>query len=143
MRIILTILFLAATILAQKPQLHQLDKARNDLRPFLDALAKVESNHDDSAVGDNGKAIGRYQIWQVYWSDAIEYVPAIKGQYNDVKSKDYAERIIVAYLIRYARAAVKAKDWETLARIHNGGPKGATKRATLKYWKKIEKALAN
>lgn len=142
MRIILSILFFVLPILAQKPQLHQLDAARNELRPFLDALAKVESNHNDDAIGDKGKAIGRYQIWQVYWSDAIEYVPAIKGEYNDVKSKDYAERIIVAYLIRYARAAVKAKDWETLARIHNGGPKGARKNATIKYWEKVERALA-
>lgn len=124
------------------PSVVLLDHYRKTLRPFLDALAEVESNHKDNAVGDDGKAIGRYQVWKVYWSDAIEYAPQIRGEYSDCKNKKYAERIVVAYLLRYAKDAVKVRDYQTLARIHNGGPKGATKRATLKYWQKVEKALA-
>lgn len=142
MRILPTLALLLSTLAAQRPTLEQIDAHREALRPFLDAVAKVESNHKDDAIGDDGKAIGRFQIWQVYWSDAVEHVPAIKGSYADVKRKDYAERIVVAYLLRYAKAAVKDKDFETLARVHNGGPKGAAKRATLKYWQKVEKALA-
>lgn len=126
----------------QDPSMADLDAARDALRPFLDALATVESNGKDDAVGDGGKALGRYQVWQVYWSDAIEHCPEIGGRYKDVTNKVYAERIVVAYLMRYAPKAVAAADYETLARIHNGGPKGHKAKGTLKYWKKVERALA-
>ena len=144
MRTLLSIFLLSLSLIAQAkgPSLEVLDGHRTALRPFLDAIAKVESNHDDSAIGDAGKAIGRYQIWEAYWSDALVKAPSIGGEYEDCKGKVYAERVLVAYMLRYAAQAVKDKNYETLARIHNGGPKGATKRATLKYWEKVEKALA-
>ena len=124
------------------PSLLSIDSYRRSLRPFLDALATVESNNDDSATGDDGKAIGRYQIWSIYWDDAKAFAPTIKGEYSDCRNKEYAERVVVAYLLRYAENAVKVRDYQTLARIHNGGPKGARKSATLKYWLKVEKILA-
>ena len=129
-------------LLLNGPSVSDVDAARDALRPFLNALAIVESNGKDDAVGDNGKALGRYQVWQVYWADAIEHCPEIGGRYKDVANKDYAERIVVAYLLRYAPKAVSAKDWETLARVHNGGPRGHKSKATLKYWRKVERALA-
>jgi len=107
---------------------------------FFYALAQVESNHNDDAVGDGGNAIGRYQVWRVYWIDATEF-SGIGGKYEDVKGKAYAERIIEAYMQRYAREAWAAKDWETLARIHNGGPRGHKKKATEKYWQKVKAVL--
>ena len=107
---------------------------------FFYALAQVESNHNDDAVGDGGNAIGRYQVWRVYWIDATEF-SGIGGKYEDVKDKAYAERIIEAYMQRYARKAWAAKDWETVARIHNGGPRGHKKKATEKYWQKVKEVL--
>ena len=107
---------------------------------FFYALAQVESNHNDDAVGDGGNAIGRYQVWRVYWIDATEF-SGIGGKYEDVKDKAYAERIIEAYMQRYARKAWAAKDWETVARIHNGGPRGHKKKATEKYWQKVKAVL--
>ena len=118
-----------------------LDRTREDLRPLLNALAVVESNNNDMAVGDNGRALGRYQIWEVYWQDAVSYAPALKGTYQDVKSQEYAERVMVAYLLRYAKGAVESHDYERLARIHNGGPKGDQKKATLKYWDRVNQNL--
>lgn len=116
-----------------------LDDLRYIYRDFLDALSYVESNHNDKAVGDNGNALGRYQIWKTYWKDAIEFAPVIGGTYKDVHCKVYAERIVIAYLIRY-----KAKhNWElkNMARIHNGGPNGNNIKATEKYWDKVRKVL--
>lgn len=118
-----------------------IDYHRNVLRTFLDAIAKVESNNNDAAIGDAGKAIGRYQIWQIYWQDAVEYSPSIGGQYSDCTNKDYAERVMVSYLLRYAKTAVENRDYEKLARIHNGGPRGHKKNATLAYWNKVNKIL--
>lgn len=129
--------------LIQGPTLAEVDAARDALRPFLDALAVVESNGKDSAVGDNGNALGRYQIWEIYWHDAVEYCPELGGRYKDVTSKEYAERVVVAYLMRYGRKFIADNDLQSLARIHNGGPKGYKAKATLKYWKKVERALAS
>ena len=80
---------------------------------------------------------------EIYHADAVQHVRAIGGQYSDCKGKAYAERIVMAYLHRYGKQALKDKDYEKLARIHNGGPRGHTKSATVKYWRKVEKALAS
>ena len=136
------LLLLASTLCAQTISLRELDIARAKLRPFLDAVAQVESASCDTVVGDGGKAIGRMQIWEIYWKDAMAKCPKIGGSYQDCKTKVYAERVVVAYLLRYAKSAVESKDWQTLARVHNGGPKGATKAATRKYWVKVRRELA-
>ena len=132
---------LSIFLLVGGPSLASLDAKREEMRPLLNALAVVESNNNDMAVGDNGRAIGRFQIWEIYWHDAVAFAPCIKGEYKDVTDKDYAERIITAYLLRYAKESVESKDFERLARIHNGGPKGYKKKATLKYWNRVEKEL--
>jgi len=105
---------------------------------LLDAMYAVESNRGKSLLGDGGKAIGQYQIWREYWQDAVDFDPSIGGSYKDCMDKAYSEKIIRAYWKRYAP---KGATLEQLARIHNGGPKGHTRTATLKYWKKIVKAM--
>ena len=105
---------------------------------LLDAMYTVESNRGKNLVGDGGKAIGPYQIWESYWRDAVEFDLTIGGKYEDCMNKAYSEKIIRAYWERYAP---KGATLEQLARIHNGGPKGHTRNATLKYWKKIVKAM--
>ena len=108
--------------------------------PLLDAICQVESNCDSTAVGDNGNAIGAYQIWYAYWYDAVEYDPSIGGKYEDCYNKDYSEKIINAYWKRYAnekRLGRKVTD-EDRARIHNGGPNGYKKEATVGYWDNVK-----
>jgi len=109
---------------------------------FLDAIQQVESGSfkdPNNAVGDNGKALGAYQIWYDYWADAVEHRPELKARgYKAVKDPAYAREIIKAYMARYAP---KNATWEDLARIHNGGPKGYKKAATKAYWAKVRKEL--
>jgi hypothetical protein len=110
---------------------------------LLDALIQVESSGRDDAVGDGGKAIGCLQIWQPYWYDATEF-SGIGGSYKDCYNRAYAKRIVDAYMKRYAREAWTSTtkfNAEKCARIHNGGPKGHLKKATEKYWKKVDKLL--
>jgi hypothetical protein len=109
-----------------------------DTRPLLDAMYVVESTSGKNLVGDGGRAIGPYQIWREYWQDAVEHDPSIGGSYRDCMDKAYSERIIRAYWARYAP---KGATVEQLARIHNGGPKGHRLSGTLKYWRKIVKAM--
>jgi hypothetical protein len=114
-----------------------------DTRRILDALRQVEtggSRDPDRAVGDDGRALGAYQIHRVYWLDAVEHEPSLKARgYEAVTDRAYAERVVLAYLSRYAM------DWSinTVARIHNGGPAGATKRrkATDGYAVKARRAF--
>jgi len=110
-----------------------------DTRPLLDAMYAVESNRGKITVGDGGRAIGPYQIWREYWQDAVEHDKSIGGKYEDCMNKAYSERIIRAYWARYAP---KGATIEQLARIHNGGPKGHLRSATVKYWNKINKELS-
>ena len=110
---------------------------------LINALIQVESNGKDDAVGDNGNAIGCLQIWKIYHIDATER-SNIGGVYTDCFQRDYAVLVFDAYMRRYARSAWTDPlkfDAEKVARIHNGGPKGYRKKATVKYWKKVQKVL--
>ena len=115
------------------------DKELNDV---LAAIRVVESNNNPNAVGDNGNAIGIYQIWKSYWKDATER-SGIDGKYLDCYNVDYADRIVRAYMKRYAteRRLGRKVTQEDIARIHNGGPNGYKKESTEKYWSKVKKIL--
>ena len=105
---------------------------------LLDAIRQVESGGNDRAVGDSGRAIGPYQIWKSYWIDAVEYDPSLRADgYESCYDPEYARRVVIACMSRYGQGKT-AKD---LARIHNGGPRGYKKSATLAYWSKVESAL--
>ena len=106
---------------------------------LLDAIRFVESGDRVNVPdGDNGRAIGPYQIWKSYWQDACEYDPSLKTRgYEACREEAYARRVVIAYMSRYGRG----KSAEELARIHNGGPKGHRKSATVEYWAKVEKRL--
>ena len=120
-----------------------LTNADNTHTRLLDAICTVESNCDDDAVGDNGNAIGAYQIWHSYWKDATDFDKSIGGSYQDCKNSEYSRKIVLAYWSRYAiinRVGEEVTD-EDRARIHNGGPNGFKKNSTIRYWDKIKNEL--
>jgi hypothetical protein len=109
-------------------------------RALFDSIRQVESGgarDPGSLLGDSGASLGPYQIQRAAWADALEYDPSIGGTYQDCRNQAYAERVMVAYWSRYA------PNWkpETLARIHNGGPAGHRRKATLGYWLKVQRRL--
>lgn len=137
---ITTILFLAVSALSSFAADRKIDA---DTRKFLDAIRRVETgglpNAGKGAVGDKGASIGPYQIQRAYHADARMK----SGKYEDCSaSHSYSEQTMLAYFARYAPKALESKDWQTLARVHNGGPKGHTKKATLGYWAKVQKEMA-
>lgn len=124
----------------------------------LEAIRLVETggepNEGLGAVGDGGKAIGPFQIWLPYFVDATERtyenIPTANIAYEDCATSRWAaETIVLAYMYRYARpefqrleaGTATLADVEKIARIHNGGPKGHTKAATLAYWTKVQEML--
>jgi len=104
---------------------------------FFKALHQVETGGRLGAIrGDSGKALGPLQIHKSYHQDA-----RVPGEYIQVADYEYAVRVVSAYLRRYARAAWESGDVVTLARVHNGGPKGHTKPATERYAAKVLAAM--
>jgi hypothetical protein len=96
---------------------------------FWRAIHLVETSaRTGPIIGDNGKALGPLQIHRAYHADS-----RVAGDYSRVADLDYSKRVATAYLKRYAPAAWKAGDVETLARVHNGGPRGHLKPATKGY----------
>lgn len=106
---------------------------------FFAAIAQVESGGDDNAIGDDGWSRGRYQIREAYWLDS-----GTRWEYPiDAKSPTICRDVMYRYWCRYCPVAVFSTppDWETMARVHNGGPRGAEKTATIEYWRKVEAVL--
>ena len=100
---------------------------------FFRALHVVETGGKRGAIlGDGGRALGPLQIHRAYHADA-----RIGGDYSRCADLDYSRRVVSAYLQRYAPQAWASGDVETLARIHNGGPRGDRKPATVNYGKKV------
>ena len=109
---------------------------------ILEAIRQVESGgRDNPPDGDDGRAIGPYQIHFVYWLDARGGDPDLGGTYEDCRNRAYAERVILAYMRRYAADALSHGYAETIARVHNGGPTGPQKDATLGYWQRVQRYL--
>jgi hypothetical protein len=120
------------------------DTPAMDYRALLDALRAVETGGEPNggvgAIGDNGNARGPYQIWRIYWMDAVEHDRILASrEYMDVLTDiEYSERVILAYWDRWSRGN---NSYEYLARLHNGGPRGPYRDATLPYWSKVKAEL--
>ena len=104
---------------------------------FWRALHIVEtSGRTGPIIGDQGRALGPLQIHRAYHADS-----RVAGDYSRVADLDYSKRVATAYLKRHAPEAWAKGDVETLARVHNGGPRGHLKPATKGYGVRV-KALS-
>lgn len=109
---------------------------------FVKAIHQVESSgRTGKVIGDGGKALGPLQIHKAYFKDAVSYDKSLKNDYSKVTDLGFAKKVMSAYLNKYAPDAVRNDDYETLARIHNGGPMGHRNPDTVDYWKKVKKNL--
>ena len=106
--------------------------APNDIERLLDTIAHIESHCDPNAVGDGGRALGAYQIHHAYWEDGTTIL-GVDWPHRDAADPKKARRVVKAYLLHYG----KGKSLLDMARIHNGGPRGCTKKTTLRYAQKI------
>ena len=116
---------------------------------LLNAIKGVESSGNSSAIGDNGKAVGAYQLHKIYVRD-VNNILKNKGskicftyadRYNMHKSRYMTCIYLLHYGKVYERKTGKVATAEVLSRIHNGGPDGWKKKSTLKYWYKVKKRL--
>ena len=99
-------------------------------------MVEVGSAYQDcNKRGLNGE-LGPLQITKAYWKDS-----GVPGRWEDCRSWEYSVKVLCSYLRRYAKEALQKNDFETLARIHNGGPRGAQKPQTASYWEKVQRYL--
>ena len=114
---------------------------------LLDAIEWVESKGDANAIGDGGRAVGAYQLHKIYVDD-VNRINVFGPQYvyGDRLSKSKSREMVRTYLFWYIRFTCrlikspecKIREFEYMARIHNGGPRGHLKDSTKQYWEKIK-----
>lgn len=108
------------------------------LTPLFTALAQVESNN-----GQTSKNV--YQITRQYVDDVNRISDNEAFLYEDRNDRGKSERMMEIYWLYYARRYLdqtgRTPTWETLARIHNGGPDGWKKYGTKKYWRRVKNFL--
>ena len=110
-----------------------------EIRPLFGAIRAVETAGmatPDQAVGDGGRSIGPYQISYAYWADS-----GVLGKWTWCRDRAYSEAVISAYWKRHCPDSLRRRDFQVLARVHNGGPNGNTKIATLMYWQRVRQVL--
>jgi len=115
-----------------------------NIETLLDVLQDVESNNNPTAIGDNGNAYGILQIWKTVIADVnriynTSYVH--KDAFDPQKARDIARKYLGYYGKVYSNNEKQNPDYETLARIWNGGPRGYQKSSTDNYWGKVKSRL--
>lgn len=117
-----------------------------DLDKLADAIAQVESNNDNNKIGDNGKAVGAFQIWQVTVDD-VNRIAGTQYKYHERTDPKKSREMFKIYIKHYLELRSKRNNlpitYETAARIWNGGPSGNRKPITKKYAEKVLKELNN
>ena len=108
------------------------------LTPLFTALAQVESNN-----GQTSKNV--YQITRQYVDDVNRISDNEAFLYEDRNDRSKSERMMEIYWLYYTQRYIdqtgRTPTWETLARIHNGGPDGWKKYCTKKYWRRVKNFL--
>jgi len=134
--ITLTMLVLATTTTAIGKDLPY------DSAKLIPALIQVESRGNDSAIGDNGNALGCLQIWKVVIDD-VNRVYGLHYVHADAYDRVKAQRICKLYLQHYCNVARLGRDptMEDACRIWNGGPNGYKKSSTIGYWVRVQRII--
>lgn len=109
-----------------------------NLAPLFDAIAKVESDY--GMVSNNV-----YQLSDTFIMDVNDICGKQVFLYTDKYDRERSEQMMVIYWShygqRYKNKTGNEPTYETLARIHNGGPNGAQMYATKRYWRKVKAEL--
>lgn len=162
-------------VLHSGPWTHRFDETF--LTPQQEALAKAIAMHEQGVNtpadltpekankrGDNGNAVGPFQMWAPAFQDALAYSPEMAPGLDaypyhlevhcwDIYQPEpdqwmhtyfWWENNLGAwysYAMKYGYNDMMHMDAaaaERIARKHNGGPKGDDKDATKKYWKLVK-----
>lgn len=112
-------------------------------RIFVDSIIHVESKGRDHVVARDGSA-GPLQIKAVLVKD-VNRILARRGDTLRFKMGDRfdREKAIQMFWIYQSFYGSEGDSFETMARRWNGGPNGHKKKATVKYWKKVNRQFTS
>ena len=111
------------------------------LTAIFTAIVAIESGGNVNAVGDNGKAVGPAQIWEITVRDCNLILGKPVFKVGDRISLTKSAQMFQIYTEHYGkRYGVPVTD-EVRAKVWNGGPNGPKKPATQKYWNKVKAKL--
>ena len=131
MKLLLILVFLVTASLGAGSDI------KDSIDTLIDALCVVESNNKADAIGDGGLAVGILQIHPIMIKDANRILRKEVYTLGDRKDPVKSRKICRVFLLHYC----KGRSLEYMARCWNGGPKGYRKKATLKYWAKVQSKL--
>jgi len=111
----------------------------------LKCICQIESgcNPRQGCGMDVGSlSCGPYQIKKGYWEDCNSLGNGYQQCTTDMTC---SENCVMRYMNRYAtsKRLGRTPTCQDYARIHNGGPKGYTKSATVGYWNKVSRCCAS
>ena len=111
------------------------DRYPPSLDALLEAIIAYESRNETILVGDGGDSRGPAHIQRDYWTDTGRRVEDWR---EGVMDREKSKQCMVDYFRRYEPEALARGDFETLARLHNSGPRWRQKlAATDGYWAKV------
>jgi hypothetical protein len=116
------------------------------LEILIDAMIIVESQGNDSAIGDkhlgSNYAVGALQIRPIMVKE-VNRILKLKGDEHRFQLKDrYNREKSIRMFMIWKEFHHSDSDYEEIARSWNGGPNGPKKSRTYNYWKKVENQLA-
>ena len=114
------------------------DTSVADINPLIEAIIYIESRGNDSAIGDNGLAVGCLQIHPICIREANRIIGFDSFCLNDRYNRQQSINVFKTIKKRYSN-----KSNEAIARNWNGGPLGYKKKSTIKYWNKVQTRLQN
>ena len=120
---------------------------------FLDAVAMVESSGKTNAIGDNGKALGMFQLHRDAWEDAAKIDPSLGDYKTGALNRETSRRAARVYFNILSARLIRANAANSPANLYaayNVGFAGFSKRgfslskcpvSTQKAVKKLEAML--
>ncbi|KKN07452.1 hypothetical protein LCGC14_1066780 [marine sediment metagenome] len=105
------------------------------LDDLLDAIRVVETGGEfdpDNTYGDRGRALGAFQIHEIYVDDANRILGWDKFSYEDRRDRAKSREMTAIVIQHYGKG-----DIETMARAHKC-PTARYKESTKQYWEKVK-----
>ena len=104
-------------------------------------IGTIESGLDPNAIGDNGKAYGQYQLWEIYIED-VNRTQGTSYVHQDAFDVEKAAEIVQLYTTYWCKRRNLPMTAENILRFHNGGSNWIHKpHKTDGYIKKCKKEL--
>ena len=119
-------------------------KKKTNWEHFIDAVIEVESGGDDSAYNKRERAVGCLQIRPIMVREANRILKSygvdrrytLDDRYSRAKSIEIFS--MMAEEVTCCEFLSEDEFFEIVARRWNGGPRGARKKSTIKYWEKVK-----